>query len=149
MRDNWDAQRMLRADCIEWLCTDPQASAFITHRGIQIDGMRIDGDLNLENAQFPFTLDSAEMRFQGRHSSASSPTPGALSSGNSHPWINADGAKIEGSVFLRNGFKAEGEVSFVGATIGGDLECDGAQLTNPDGKALLLLTERRSKALSF
>ena len=29
----------------------------------------------------------------------------------------ADGAKIEGYVFLRNGFKTEGEVNFLGATI--------------------------------
>jgi hypothetical protein len=48
----------------------------------------------------------------------------------------ADGAKIDGSVFLRNHFKAEGEVRLIGATIGGNLECDGAQLSNSNGKAL-------------
>jgi hypothetical protein len=50
--------------------------------------------------------------------------------------LYADGAKIDGYVFLRDGFGAEGEVNFLGATIGRNLECNGAQLTNPKGTAL-------------
>jgi sRNA-binding regulator protein Hfq len=51
--------------------------------------------------------------------------------------LNADGAKIDGSVFLRNGFKSEGEVNFIIATIGGTLDCDqDSHFSNPDGIAL-------------
>ena len=38
----------------------------------------------------------------------------------------AEDATIGGGVFLRHGFGAEGQVSFYGAEIGGDLECDRA-----------------------
>jgi len=38
--------------------------------------------------------------------------------------------------FLRNGFTAEGEVNILFSTIGGNLDCQNAQLTNPEGKAL-------------
>ena len=45
--------------------------------------------------------------------------------------------KIDGDVFLTNGFKAEGEVRLAGAIIGGDLSFEpDAQLSNPNGNAL-------------
>jgi hypothetical protein len=47
----------------------------------------------------------------------------------------ADGAKIEGNVFLRD-VKAQGEVRFPRATIGVDFDCSGAEFINPKGKAL-------------
>ena len=50
--------------------------------------------------------------------------------------LDASAAKINGSVFLRRGFRSRGEVNLTGATIGGTLICDGAQLTNPIGYAL-------------
>jgi hypothetical protein len=49
--------------------------------------------------------------------------------------LYADRLKIPGSLLLRDGFKAEGEVRLVGATIGGNLECDGAQFLNSKGRA--------------
>lgn len=46
--------------------------------------------------------------------------------------LSADQAEIVGSVYLRNdsstSFESYGEVRFLGATIGGNLECDGARL---------------------
>src|SRR5206468_144051 len=37
---------------------------------------------------------------------------------------------VKRNVFFRKGFRAEGEVRFLGAQIGGNLECDGATLRN-------------------
>jgi len=42
--------------------------------------------------------------------------------------LSADGAKIDGGVFLNNGFDSEGAISLLGAEITGNLECDGAKL---------------------
>jgi hypothetical protein len=55
---SWIADRVVRAECIAWLCTDREASALVTHRGIQIIGMRIDGQLDLSYAEinFPFRI---------------------------------------------------------------------------------------------
>ena len=50
--------------------------------------------------------------------------------------FNADGVKVVGSVFLCQGFTAEGEVRLVGAQIGGDLGCDGGSFKNPGDDAL-------------
>jgi hypothetical protein len=45
--------------------------------------------------------------------------------------LDADGIRVNGSVFLNHGFKARGEVWMVAAVIGGDLECTGATLNGP------------------
>jgi hypothetical protein len=41
--------------------------------------------------------------------------------------ISMDRCQIYGSVYLRNGFEATGEVRFIGANIRGSLHCDGGQ----------------------
>jgi hypothetical protein len=45
--------------------------------------------------------------------------------------INAEAIKVNGSVFLRNDFLAEGQVRLFRAEIGGDLSCDGGKFQNP------------------
>ena len=57
--------------------------------------------------------------------------------------LAADHVEIGGAVLLRNGFASQGTVSLIGARIGGNLECDGASLTNdtPDGTGVALAAE--------
>lgn len=50
--------------------------------------------------------------------------------------MSADGITVDQSLFCRNGFTARGEVGLVSTRIGWTLEFDGADLTNPDGRAL-------------
>ena len=45
--------------------------------------------------------------------------------------LNAESAKIGGSVLLRGEFSADGEVRLMGAEVGAYLACDGAKLKNP------------------
>lgn len=46
--------------------------------------------------------------------------------------LHADGAKIGGSVFLRDGFESEGTIRLLGAEITGELSCNGAKLKAKD-----------------
>jgi hypothetical protein len=57
--------------------------------------------------------------------------------------LAADHAVIGGATLLRNGFAAQGAISLIGARIGGNLECDGASLTNAtaDGTGVALAAE--------
>jgi hypothetical protein len=50
----------------------------------------------------------------------------------------ADGARVGGSVFLRDGFRALGEVRLISATIGGNFECISAEFTCESGSAALV-----------
>ena len=57
--------------------------------------------------------------------------------------LAADHATISGAVLLRNGFVAQGAISLIGARLGGNLDCDGASLTNAtaDGIGVALAAE--------
>ncbi len=50
--------------------------------------------------------------------------------------LSADGIQVTGTVFLDEGFRASGEVRFLGARVGGTLECSGGRFENPGGNAL-------------
>ena len=50
--------------------------------------------------------------------------------------LYCDGSIIAGHVRLSKGFKATGEVDFLGANIGGEVECQGGRFSNPNHVAL-------------
>jgi hypothetical protein len=50
--------------------------------------------------------------------------------------IDAEDMRIDGSLYLRGGFKAEGCVKLRNATISGDISCNGAFIRNESGIAL-------------
>ncbi len=136
---NWDAdRRVVRAESIVWLYTDSQASAFLTHRGVTLVGMGIDADLDLSYAEIKFSLKALNCVFSGNILLLDAQLRGIYLLGCLIKSLNAHRAKIRGGVMLRNGFKAEGEVRLVGATIDGDLDCNGAQFSNPNGIALFV-----------
>jgi hypothetical protein len=61
--DNWDDSRQLRATLLVWLCTDAAASQLITRRGIQIQGAKIEGSLDLRFATLIFPLTCQQCAF--------------------------------------------------------------------------------------
>ena len=107
---------------------------------IQLQGAWICGKqpLDLTHANIPYALlfgnchfaDSVRMEHAGC---------AALNLVGSHlaKGLEADGLTTKGSVFLCEGFSAEGEVRLLGANIGGNLECGGGEFHNPDGRALV------------
>ncbi len=134
----WAQNRTLSAPLIVWLCTDPEASSRLTHRGLSIVGAKIEGSLNLQfaNLEFPlifrrcaFTetirLEQAKVKFFD------------LSGSSLDLSLEASGIQVESDVLLCNGFKVIGQVSLVGATIGGNLDCNNGTFDNPEGHALL------------
>ena len=133
---NWDDKRVIRADRLVWLCTDAQAASRVTHRGIHVEGARVESEVDLDFAQIPFRLCFHACRFEAPICMRNAQIPALNLNGTHTGPISAEGLKVAGAVFLRNGFKADGEVRLLGATIGGDLDCTNGQFTNPDGYAL-------------
>jgi len=88
-------------------------SRFTAAGVVRLDGARIDGDVSLA---------------------------GALLDGRGAPAVSARSIMVGSNVNLRPAagfrFEAKGEVSFSAAQITGDLMCEGALLSNPDGRAL-------------
>lgn len=134
--ENWPPERAINADRIIWLCTDKNARGFVNHKGIQVIGARIDGELDLEFAHIPFPLDFEKSRFFDETNLQNAQLPALYLPGTHTGSINADGLTCKGDVFLRYGFSAKGEVNLAGARLGGDLDCQKGQFSNKGNAAL-------------
>jgi sRNA-binding regulator protein Hfq len=133
---NWGKDRVIRADRLAWLCTDAAASALVTYRGISISGLRIEGVLDLEWANVAFPISALNCAFKNSILLTECHLCALCLDGTHIKDLRADGLRVERELFLRNGFRADGEVRLLSASIGGNLECDGSQFINPNAIAL-------------
>ena len=134
--NKWDNERVIKATRIAWLCTDPQASALVTHQGIRVKGARTDGTLDLGFAKIPFPLYFEKSAFPEGIDLHNADICELYLGGTFTGSIRADGLTVEHNVSMDDGFKAEGEVSLLGAEIGGVLNCNNACFLNPADVAL-------------
>ncbi len=134
--DKWGKDRVLRADRIEWLCTDRDAVKEVTRKGVRIKGARIEGhvDLSYVKIEFPLWIVNSAVR-RGFTMQCCHLRTLLLNGTHTGP-IVADGLRVEHDVFMRDGFQSTGEVRLLGAKISGTLDCRKGQFSNPDGKAL-------------
>jgi hypothetical protein len=123
--------RAIHAECLTWLCTDSEASKRVTYRGININGMRIDGRVDLSFAEISFPLQTWRCAFMQGIDLLYAHTRGLYFQTTYVHDLAADGAKIEGSVYLRSDFKADGQVEFKAAAITGDVDCSGGHFLAP------------------
>ena len=109
---------------------------------LNAEGLQVDSSVYLRNS-FRDEADSeyGAVRLVGARIGGNLDCDGAVLTNTSGPALDAEGLQVDRSVYLRNSFRAEadseyGAVRLVGARIGGNLECDGAVLTNTSGPAL-------------
>ena len=126
----WAADRDIRADLIRWLCVDRIAREFVDPMGIRAYGARIPGAIDLSGVTVPFglTLWHCSMDHASLHSTE---IPLLDLQGTWLQSLFADAVTVKGAVYLRNGFRTEGQVRLLGARIGGDLDCSNAAVENP------------------
>jgi hypothetical protein len=123
---DWGCERTIRAKVIRWLCVDREAITHVDPNGIRIDAAKIIDALHLEAVTIPFPLvfircaiadgvylTHADTRLVSFEGSAIGQLGGIA--------LQADGIKMNGSLVLRQGFRAKGTVSLISATITGDL----------------------------
>jgi hypothetical protein len=134
--NSWGPERCIRAGLIRWLCIDHEARSYVDPRGIQVHGARIEGSLDLSfvRLRYPLSLRCCSLKEEVRLRFLRIPTINF--SGSWVRSVNAERAKIKGSVFFSNGFCSEGEVQFLGARIGSNFDCGAGRFRNPAGKAL-------------
>src|SRR3954462_13957726 len=62
---NWPKERTVNAECLKWLLTDKHASDLVTYKGVDLRGMRIDGDLDLSDSEISVPLFAFKCAFTG------------------------------------------------------------------------------------
>lgn len=126
----------IRAPILKALITGGLPDQPTTDFGVALSGAYISGTLDLSlcrargltglfNCRFEHGLEALQAQFEFLNLS-----------GSYLPKLNAQGARVSGGVFLKDGFHATGEVSLSGAEIGGQLSCIGGHFENPKGEAL-------------
>jgi len=134
--ETWGKERDIRAGLIRWLCVDPEARSRIDPLGIRVLSAKIEGELDLSFVAVPFPLVFRSCKFGDPLRLQLSELPRLDLSGSAFGAVSLNGAQIRGSVLLRDASGAGGEVRLYGATIGSNLECDGASFKNANGIAL-------------
>ena len=134
--EKWPDARSIRAGLIRWLCVDREAREQVDPLGVWIQGARLAGRLDLSFACIPFPLLILGCRLEQDLNLRYAKMPVLSLSGSWTGAIGADGLRLDGSLFLRRGFHAEGEVRLPNATIGGDLDAAGGTFNNAKGCAL-------------
>jgi sRNA-binding regulator protein Hfq len=134
--DKWGEERVIKADRIAWLCTDRGAKEKVSHKGIRVIGARIEGRPDLEDVKIPFSLVFLKCTFHSGIFLLDAIIHSLNLTGTHSGAINANGLITEGSVFLRDGFKLEGELNLIGANISGALDCDNGRFINQGGMAI-------------
>ena len=125
------AVRLLQADIIGQLdCSGAQLTGTDGY-ALVADGMKVSGAVFLDGG---FTAAGAvrlrDADITGQLGCRGAQLTGTDSDGNA---LVADGMKVDGDVFLIEGFTAAGAVRLHSADITGQLNCTGAQLTGTDG----------------
>jgi sRNA-binding regulator protein Hfq len=134
--NSWGGKRVIKATRIEWLCHDREAKKLVSDVGIIIKGAKIEEVVNLDFIEIPFPLTFEKCVFTEEIRIGCSKIKLLVLDGSHTNSIKADGIKAEDCVYLQNGFKAEGEVRFIGATIGGDFSCVDGEFINEGGIAI-------------
>jgi hypothetical protein len=129
-------EREIRAEVIRWLCVDEKAKYTVDPMGISVYGAKITGMLVLSFVVLPFPIVLSNCRLMGAAVLTDAQLPFLSFVGSWVRAIVADRLDVKGSVFLRNGFHAEGEVRLSSAQIGSVLDCRRGTFISPTGLAL-------------
>lgn len=134
--EKWGEDRIIPADRIVWLCTDRKAKELVAYKGIQIEGAKIEGELDLLFAMVPFPLLLANCRFDKDIYLGNANVKTINLTGSFTRNIFADGLRVDDSVYLRNNFRTDGRVSLNEAVIIGTLSCNKGSFGNKGDVAI-------------
>jgi hypothetical protein len=132
-----DALRV-RAAFLRFLLLGGSKQAPVHERGVRLLGAFVEGLLDVTGCRIAANVGLQRCRFDTRVLAQDAQVEGLLTFEGSHLAGGLDAGRLRCSagVYLRNGFKATGEVRLPGAKIGDDLDCKGGQFEVKIGDAL-------------
>jgi hypothetical protein len=133
----WNGIRTVRAEVLAELLVGvrtPPGSGRL--RAVRLQGAWVTGQLDLEAATLGCPLELLDCHFERPIILSEARAPVIRLLGCHVPGFAGAQLETRGDLVLAEGFTATGEVSLLGAHIGGTLDLKKATLTNPDGLAL-------------
>lgn len=128
----------IRAGLIRFLMLGGDDAHPVHEYGVRLQGAWIKGAIRLDNVESRGSLGLLDCWIAERVVAQDATFTNFALSGCRMPGLKADRLVVKGSVFLKDGLTATGEVKLPGAQIGGNLECTGGKFCNAgkDGGAL-------------
>jgi hypothetical protein len=144
---SWGPLRTVRADKLRALVTGEVVGLSVHWRGVRIRGARIAGVLDLEAAVVPYPLELIDCWFDNPIRLIDAETRRILLNGSQIVGFDGAGARIRGELCLAHGFLSSGNVSLKGATVDGNLDCNGGRLLGApeslSGRGLVVMGDVR------
>lgn len=132
----WDDGRVIRARVLEVLALGERDDWPVRSRGIRLRGAHICDHLNLDFGTVPQALIFENCVFDEPITMRYAKLKALAMTGTRVPGLDAEGVDVSGYIFLKDGFVATGEVRLLGARIGQNINCEGAEFSNPSAYAL-------------
>lgn len=133
-----DDSRTIRADFMRILLTSPDSA--LHAKGLRLRGACIAGVLDLQGVRCKYNITLRSCRLTDPVNLVNARLQGLHLSDVAASGLSAENARLDGSLFLRDGTRIEGEVSLAGARISGDLQICGAELLSQGQDALFAPT---------
>ena len=135
--DQWTNERNLRAGLVRWLCRTSKLWNSSGNGSIEILGGQISGELRLDHFTLDIPLLFSHCDFTAPICLRNAKLRTLDLTGKRVVSIVADEVQVEGSVYLRDGFQANGPVRFYASRIKGNLDCQGGLFFNHGTDALV------------
>jgi hypothetical protein len=132
----------IRAELIRTLLLDSDPNLNLHEKGLRLRGAWVSGSLDLQGCTCQHDLTLVRCYMASDFSMVNARMRGVHLIGTVCNGISADNANFSGSVYLRRDFQSEGELSFPGARIAGDLQICGARLRG-GGRSAIFATSCR------
>ncbi|MEM7241144.1 MAG: hypothetical protein AAF429_03065 [Pseudomonadota bacterium] len=134
--DSKDIKKHIRADLVRAVLVQELSDIPLHAKGVRIKGAFIAGTLDLQGVDIEFDLSLSTSVLEKVPIFVNARLRGLSLNGTLCPGLNADHCVFDGSVFLRAGFVAQGEVALPGAIINGDLQVCEAEIRSGSGVAI-------------
>lgn len=131
-------EKSVRAAFVRFLLLGGDEHAPVHERGVRLRGAFVEGSLDLRGCRIPANVTLTHSRFNGQISALDAQVDGLFSLHGSYltRGLTADRMRCTAGMFLRKGFKTNGEVKLLGVQIGGNLDCSGGLFEVNEGDAL-------------
>jgi len=124
----WDSRAIVRSTLIRWLCTDKSARLLVSLQGVSLDGAWLQGELDLQGADIPFSLSLFRCAIPEGIRLFDARLLSLMLDGSFVGYVDAGRVIVRGSVHFRNNFCSTGEIHLCGSKIQGNLSLRNSQL---------------------
>lgn len=131
-----DPAQGIRAELVRWFCAHSAGRRCVEVRGLSVRHAVIVGRINLAFLTLPFPVALVGCWMPDGIDLTEADIRSLVLDGSRSGSIAGSQLLVRGSLYLRDGFRVDGEVRLRGASIKGSLECRAACLVNPGAEAL-------------